>query len=68
MINIQNQTRGAALRFFGALGFVFLVLALSFGSLVSDAAPQVLKGNVGETPCRITNINAATGVGTTVTP
>src|SRR2546426_914771 len=62
MINIENETRGAVLRCFGPLGFVFLVLALSFGSLASNAAPQVLKGNAGMTPCRVTSINAATGV------
>src|SRR2546428_1921263 len=62
MINIENETRCAVLRCFGPLGFVFLVLALSFGSLASNAAPQVLKGNAGMTPCRVTSINAATGV------
>ncbi len=62
MINIQNETRGAASRYCGPLGFVFLVLVLSVGSLASNAAPQVLKGNAGKTPCRVTSINAATGV------
>jgi type VI secretion system secreted protein Hcp len=62
MINIQNEARGVAPRCFGPLGFVFLLLALSLGSLASDAAPQVLKGNAGKTPCRISNIDTATGV------
>ena len=62
MINIQNETRGAVPRYFALLGFVFLLLALSFGSLASNAAPQVLKRNAGKTPCRITSINAKTGV------
>src|SRR5258708_7474154 len=59
MINIQNQTRGAAHRCCGLLGFVFLMLALSFGSLAANAAQQE---NAGKTPCRITAINAKTGV------
>src|SRR6266849_1480460 len=62
MINIQNETRGAVPRYFALLGFVFLLLALSFGSFTANAAPQVLKRNAGKTPCRITSINAKTGV------
>jgi hypothetical protein len=60
MINIQNETHGAAHRCCGLLGFVFLVSVLSFGSLASNAAPQ--QENAGKTPCRITRINAKTGV------
>jgi Cu/Ag efflux protein CusF len=59
MLNIENKTRAAAPRCFALLGFVVFVLALSFGSLVSNAAPQE---NAGKTPCRITRINAKTGV------
>jgi Cu/Ag efflux protein CusF len=59
MLNIENKTRAAAPRHFVPLGFVFLVLAFSFGSLVSNAAQQE---NAGKTPCRITRINAKTGV------
>src|SRR5260370_4989248 len=59
MINIQDETRGAASRYFGALGFVFLLLALSFDSLASNAGQQE---NAGRTPCRITGINVKTGV------
>jgi hypothetical protein len=59
MLNIENKTRAAAPRCFGLLGFVVFVLALSFGSLVSNAARQE---NAGKTPCRITRINAKTGV------
>jgi hypothetical protein len=56
MNQMQKETRAAP------CCFVFLLLALSFGSLASNAAPQVLKGNVGRTPCRINSINTATGV------
>src|SRR6266481_6964930 len=59
MINIQNQTRSAAPRHFGPLGFVFLLLALSVGSVAANAAQQ---GNADKTPCRITSINVKTGV------
>jgi Cu/Ag efflux protein CusF len=59
MINIQNETHVAAPRNFRLLGFVFLMLALSFGSLAANAAQQE---NADKTPCRITGINAKTGV------
>src|SRR5260370_38121271 len=59
MNQIENETHGAAPRCCGLLGFVLLVLVLSFSSLVSNAAQQE---NAGKTPCRITRINAKTGV------
>src|SRR5712692_2550115 len=62
MIDIQDETRGAAPRCFGRLGFVFLLLALSFGTLAVNAAPQMSQGNAGRTACRINSINTATGV------
>src|SRR5713226_8203917 len=59
MIQIQNETRGAVPRCCGPLGFVFVVLALSFGSLAANSAQQ---GSADKTPCRITGINVKTGV------
>src|SRR5260370_42225085 len=62
LMSMQDEMHGVVSRYCGPLGFVFLLLALSSGSLASDEAPQVLKGNAGKAPCRITSINAATGV------
>src|SRR5712692_8714921 len=59
MIKIQDETPGAATRYFGLLGFVFLALMLSFGSVAANAAQQ---GSAGKTPCRITGINVKTGI------
>src|SRR5260370_2746696 len=62
LMSMQDEMHGVVSRYCGPLGFVFLLLARSIGSLASGEAPQVLKGNAGKTPCRITSINAATGV------
>src|SRR6266568_844247 len=59
MNQIQNETRGAGTRHFRLFGFVFLMLALSLGSVAANAAqmPQPFKPN-----CAITSINTKTGV------
>jgi Cu/Ag efflux protein CusF len=66
MNQIQNETRAAVTCDFRLLGFVVLVLVLSFGSFTANAAPQgnVQKPNTNPVQpcCDITSINAATGV------
>ncbi|HEX9221864.1 MAG TPA: hypothetical protein VF860_00905 [Candidatus Acidoferrales bacterium] len=59
MNQIQNETRGAGTRHFRLFGFVFLMLALSLGSVAANAAqmPQPFKPC-----CAITSINTKTGV------